>query len=403
MNLPLANILHHTLRSTLSALGIGIGICMLVTLSGLARGTLYEVADRWEQVRADLIAYPDIWGDNLTTLSGVGLPDKYAGVFAAEHGDLVERVAPVFLWHLKLGGQDQTVVGVDAPDADVVLGGRGLLEGRLFDPDSRFSRWLEGLLLAPSSEGDSPLEIASADLSAPSHNGLELVIDSRLAAAGGYRVGDRVSAAGHEWSIVGIVPAGGMARVYMPRRAAQFLFGSGDITKSTILFVRLRAGADPSAGARALRKPGVMLVQVRQYRAMLEQKFGVLFRYVDAVNVVALVIAFLFVMITLYTMVLQRTREIAILKSSGASDAFILRQVVCESLLLTGAGTVAGLAMSFAAAWAIETAAPLYIVTITGTWVLIAVGAAAAGAIVSALYPAWRASRVDLLAALTLE
>ena len=83
MNLPLANILHHTLRSTLSALGIGIGICMLVTLSGLARGTLYEVADRWEQVRADLIAYPDIWGDNLTTLSGVGLPDKYAGVFAA--------------------------------------------------------------------------------------------------------------------------------------------------------------------------------------------------------------------------------------------------------------------------------------------------------------------------------
>jgi len=57
MNLPLANILHHTLRSTLSALGIGIGICMLVTLSGLARGTLYEVADRWEQVRADLIAY----------------------------------------------------------------------------------------------------------------------------------------------------------------------------------------------------------------------------------------------------------------------------------------------------------------------------------------------------------
>ena len=46
--LPLANIMHHKLRSALSALGIGIGICMLVTLSGLARGSVYEIAERWE-------------------------------------------------------------------------------------------------------------------------------------------------------------------------------------------------------------------------------------------------------------------------------------------------------------------------------------------------------------------
>lgn len=60
--LPLANILHHKLRSVLSALGIGIGICMLVTLSGLSRGTLSEVADRWDAVDAQLIVYPLGWG-----------------------------------------------------------------------------------------------------------------------------------------------------------------------------------------------------------------------------------------------------------------------------------------------------------------------------------------------------
>ena len=32
---PLANVLHHKLRSVLSSLGIGIGICMLITLAGL--------------------------------------------------------------------------------------------------------------------------------------------------------------------------------------------------------------------------------------------------------------------------------------------------------------------------------------------------------------------------------
>ncbi len=74
--LPLANLLHHKLRSSLSALGIGIGICMLVTLSGLSRGSLYEVANRWEAVDADLFAYPEIWEQRTPSLSGVGLPDR---------------------------------------------------------------------------------------------------------------------------------------------------------------------------------------------------------------------------------------------------------------------------------------------------------------------------------------
>ena len=49
-HLPLANLMHHKLRSLLSALGIGMGICMLVTLSGLARGSLFEVAEPHDRV-----------------------------------------------------------------------------------------------------------------------------------------------------------------------------------------------------------------------------------------------------------------------------------------------------------------------------------------------------------------
>jgi putative ABC transport system permease protein len=124
---------------------------------------------------------------------------------------------------------------------------------------------------------------------------------------------------------------------------------------------------------------------------------------VDAVNVIALLIAFLFIMITLYTMVLQRTREIAILKSSGASNAFILRQVLAESMILTGAGLVVGVALSFVAAWVIQALKPLLTVTITWEWLLIALAAALGGAVISGLYPAWRATRVDMVEALTLE
>ncbi|MFW6133054.1 MAG: ABC transporter permease [Planctomycetota bacterium] len=421
-NLPLANILRHKLRSVLSALGIGIGICMLVTLSGLARGSLYEVADRWEAVDAELIVYPRIWGDNVTTLSGVGLPDRRITQLPRTHDAQVAAATCAFLWRMELAGQDQLAVGVDSdPTAwKRLTGGREPARGRWCEgevaADGRTaSQWLVDTLLseAPSASGADELSdwpTTRRVLSAQAihdelrrRGGFELVIDARLAEAGGYRVGQIVEAANHRWQIVGIVPAGGLARVFMPRRVAQFVFGSGDIRKSTVGFIKLRDGVDPAETAALLTDATRQAVQVRQYRQMLEQKFGVMFRYVDMVNSLALLIAFLFIMVTLYTMVLQRTRDIAILKACGATSGFILRQVMGEACLLTMAGLVAGVGLSFLAAWAIGTLHPLLTVTITWSWLAVAAGVAGLGAVTSAMYPAWRATRVDVAAALTLE
>ena len=397
--LPLSNILHHKLRSVLCALGIGIGVCMLITLSGLARGTLYEVADRWESVDADLIVFPHGWGSSAATKSGSGLSDRNAELILRENADLVQRVVPVFTWHVRFGRQDQMVAGVDPADLSMLTGRRAVIQGNLFDPQGKFAAWLQKELESSGADFD-PTE---ADLSDKDHHGLQIVIDQRLAKAEGYYVGQKVFAANHHWTVVGIVPTGSMVRVFMPRRTAQFLF-SGTIRKSTLMFVKLKGGVDVGRACEAIAKTiDDDVVPINSYRGMLVEKFGILFAYVDTVNVTALVIAFLFTMITLYTMVLQQTREIAILKSCGASGGFILRQVVGESALLTTGGVAAGLAMSFAAAWLIETLMPLKTVTITWQWVAIAAAAAAAGAVTSALYPAWRAVKVDMVEALMLE
>jgi ABC-type antimicrobial peptide transport system permease subunit len=417
-NLPLANLLHHKLRSVLSALGIGMGICMLVTLSGLSRGSLFEIAERAESVDADLIVSPRGWGDNTADKAGSALPDKYARVILDRHGDIVAKAVPVFVWPIRLAGQEHRAAGVEPNDLPMLTGGRKLSEGRCFDPDGRFAAWIEQKLLAPppgpaagaaAAGGDDiadaeVLNLTQADLANPAHDGLELVIDSRLAKAGRYRVGQTVNTAGHDWKIVGIVPAGAMTRVFLPLRTAQFLFGSGDVTKSTMILVKLKPGVDIGPAGRTIQKTvGHDVIPLTRYRGMLVERFGIIFTYVDIVNAVALVIAFLFIMITLYTMVLQRTREIAILKSFGASNAFILRQVLAESLMLTGFGTVLGIALSFIAAWLIQALRPLLTVTITWQWIAIAVAAAAAGAVVSGLYPGWRAIRVDVVEALTME
>ncbi len=402
--LPLANILHHKLRSVLCALGIGIGICMLITLSGLARGTLYEVADRWESVDADLIVFPRGWGDSAATRSGVGLSDGYAGDILKEHPDMVQRVVPVFTWLMQLGGQDQMVAGVDPANFHTLTGGKMPdPPGGLFDPEGKFAAWIEEQLRTGAAGGDA-FDPTEEDLSDPEHNGLEIVIDRRLAKSEGYKLGTRVFAANHHWTVVGIVPAGVMTRVFMPRRTAQFLFGSADIRKSTLMFVKLRAGVDVGPASKAIRGTTDQdVVPLSSYRGMLIAKWGIMLRYVDIVNGIALVIAFLFTTIILYTMVLQQSREIAILKSCGASGAFILRQVMGESMLLTMGGLIAGIAMSFLAAWLIELFMPLYTVTITWQWIAIAAAAAVAGASVSALYPARRAAKVDMVEALMFE
>ena len=419
--LPLANILHYKLRSVLSALGIGMAICMLVTLSGLSRGSLHEIADRWEAVDADLVIFPPGLGENVFMASGPHVPDAYAGILRERCPDLIRHVVPMFARQLKLGGQEQMAAGVDPADWPVLTGGRTVAEGRLFDPDSKFTRWIEGMLLS-ADDGTEPFDPSPADLSDPSHNGLEIVIDTRLARAGGYRPGQVIEKANHRWTIVGIVPDGGLARVYMPRRTAQLLLGDGTLRKSTLLFIKLRPGVDTdeaidriiaaargavAADNKKLGRRSLItrknLVPLAHYRGMLVSKFSLMFRYVDAVNAVALTIAFLFIMVTLYTMVLQRRRDIAILKSSGAGDGFILRQVVAESLLLTGAGTAVGIALSLVAGWLIQRFSPLLTVRITPKWMAIAVAAAAAGAVLSALYPAWQATRVDMVETLTLE
>ena len=397
--LPLANILHHKLRSVLSAMGIAIGICMLITLSGLARGSLHEVADRWEAVDADLIVFPSGWGSEASIKSGAGLWDAHAPALEKDLPEDVDHAVPVFTWPIRIAGQDQLTAGVEAEDLPILTGGRGVIKGDPFNPDVQKFNELYDAAQAASENGIVDPDQAMLDAAGMT----QMVIDQRLAQAGGFKVNDRIEAAGFTWTIVGIVPEGVLSRAFIPRRTAQVLFAGGS-EQSTLIFVKLKAGRNvATSGQRIEAESGLEAVPLTRYRGMLAEKFGILFVYVDAVNAVALIIAFLFIMVTLYTTVLQRTREIAILKSFGAGGWRITGQVLGESLLLTGLGTVIGIGLSFPAAWAIESAKPLLTVRIQAEWIGMAVLAAGAGAVLSAAWPAWRATKVDMVKALSFE
>ena len=117
----------------------------------------------------------------------------------------------------------------------------------------------------------------------------------------------------------------------------------------------------------------------------------------------AIIVCLLFIMMTMYTLVLERTREIGILRSLGASKRLLVANTVTEAVVICLAGTAIGVVLAFVAKWLIESLLPLNTVTIEWRWVGLAILVGLGGGAVSALYPGYRAARLDPAVALSYE
>ncbi len=119
---------------------------------------------------------------------------------------------------------------------------------------------------------------------------------------------------------------------------------------------------------------------------------------------IGVVIGFAVVCLSMYMAVLQRTREIGILKSLGGSKGFILRCILSEALLLGIGGTILGILMSYGAYWLIKTLVPASLpMVIVYEWWPIAGGITIVGALLGALYPGLTAAAHDPIEALAYE
>src|SRR5438046_7294615 len=103
--------------------------------------------------------------------------------------------------------------------------------------------------------------------------------------------------------------------------------------------------------------------------------------FIKVVIGVAVVIGFIVIFQAMYTAVMERTREIGILKSLGASKSYIVNVVLRETILLAVCGIVLGILVSLGARAVLAQKLPLLRVVVSGGWILIATGIAVAGAI----------------------
>src|SRR5262249_43442964 len=135
----------------------------------------------------------------------------------------------------------------------------------------------------------------------------------------------------------------------------------------------------------------------------LADSFSQIYMFMTIASTISMVVCFLFILLTVYMNVLERTREFGILRSLGATGGYLIREIVTESLLLCGAGAACGIAVGYIAKFIIEAVRPLLTVKIAPQFLLLAVAIAIVGGVISAVYPGWRATRFDPVVALSFD
>ncbi|MGW7424075.1 ABC transporter permease [Streptomyces sp. NPDC054813] len=150
-------------------------------------------------------------------------------------------------------------------------------------------------------------------------------------------------------------------------------------------------------------------VQVRDqadYKKLVHDQIAVLLYLVYALLGLAIVIAVLGVVNTLALSVVERTREIGLLRAIGLGRRQLRRMIRLESVVIAVFGAVLGLALGLV--WGVSTQQVLALQGMKalaipwGTIVAVVIGSAVVG-IVAALLPALRASRMNVLAAIAHE
>ncbi|MBN1764179.1 MAG: ABC transporter permease [Sedimentisphaerales bacterium] len=390
--LALSNLTHRKVRTCLSILAVAISITLLLVLVGLSHGTLNEISQRMQSVEAEIIVRDRHF--DLGSMSGGKLWEKeIEQILQLKIGTnpTVERVIPVFLGRMKLGGLSQNVFGVHPEDFSYFAGNRRILEGYLF------------------TDIESPAQ-ALARLESPNNpqtiNYLPLLIDKRLSNAARLNVGDTTTFGDTMAQITGIVETGVAGRVFAP---INMLRAANGISAKTAHLFFVKAGNNLNTDqlqqlcdeieTKTRRSANL----VANYGQVLEQNFQNLTIFVGLVSVIALVICFLFILVTMHTIVLERSKEIAIIQSLGAARSMIMIQTIQEALIICILGCIIGIVMSFGAKWLIETYQPLMTVEMRLHWLLLAVLIGVVGGVLSALVPGYMALRRDPVEVLSFE
>jgi putative ABC transport system permease protein len=365
-NLVFSNMLHRPARTLVSVLGIAIGVLLIVFTIGLTEGTLRERASREANVGAEIM---------FRASGTMGLSGSESFRLPVTYGPEIARIE---------GVKAAIPIGQNTVSTDDNNSGSRLVEGVNFDEYAAMA----GLqIMQGRGLGD---------------RGDEAIIDTGWQQQKKYKAGDKLKLYERDFTIVGTYEPAAGGHIKIPLATIQEQLGGEGKCSAFLISVKEGFKVDEVAPKIQEKFPDNQIILTRDLEELYMSGFAALNVFLNVVVGVAAVISALVVLLTMYTTVTERTRQIGILKSMGMSPNGIAWIIVQEAMLLSLIGVITGGILTFATAMILTRTTTLQI-ELAPRILAMTFFIGLLGGTLGALYPAMRAARMDAVEALSYE
>lgn len=356
LELVFANLKVRPFRTLISVIGVALGVVLVVMFTGLATGMANDMSKRASNWKAEIV---------FTRPGAMELTSSKTSVSTA----YVDRL-------MQIEGVESTVPVI-----------------RYIAPDTS-GRWgitqIDGVEWAPFAAMNEMSIVEGRPATASD----EVILDERRLVEDNVKVGDSLPLFGKDYKIVGVFSPPSGARVKMSLAAMQDALEAPG--KSTYILVKIKEGHAANAVAARINEvlPGNKINLTSDLIIDAQDRIPALQTFLRVLVGLGAFVSTIFVLLSMYTTITERRKEIGILKSLGAPKSFIIRAIEGEAFMIGVLGVISGLVTAFVASFVISKLFDLAFEFSMG-WVATAVGIAIVGSLVGALYPAWRASVID--------
>jgi len=355
------NLASRPLRCVLTVLAIAIQVVLVLMIVGLTSGVISEWGKRVEGVGADILVQP-----------------PNSSIFFAFSSAVMQE---------SLGEQIGKLPGVDEVAPTLILSDPKTMMIIYGIDYKRFNALSQGFIFRSGAPMGGPDEAMADDIVAQTRH---------------LKVGDTVTLVNHSFQISAIVAHGKGARFFIPLKTGQDLVGAEK--RVSMFYVRSKGDTEGTRAAILRLDPQNRVRSMSEYVTLMSSSnLPELKPFIKTMVGLGIIISFLVVLMNMHTMVMERTREIGILKALGFTRVDVVAMLLGETAALTVVGSLVGIGITFLAQAILKVTNPSLSILLTPGWVVGSIGLALVGAALGATLPAVRASSYDPVEALAYE
>ncbi len=394
LRLALGALRGYRMRSSLTALGIAVGVASVVLLTSLGKGVQNYVLAQFTQFGTNIIGIAP--GREIT--EGISL------------GGVISNVRPLSINDsLALTGVPQVmgVVPVVEGNAAVEFGKRSrrtLIIGAGPDVPEVWNMMVAIGRFLPNDDPRNPRAF--------------VVIGSKVRKelfGTQSPLGKRIRVGGERYRIIGVMESKGQMlgfdlddAVYIPAQRAMEMFDNESLAEIDLAY---SAGADSDTVVKKVKQvlsarhgsEDFTIVTQEQMMDVLGSILDVLTLAVGALGAISLLVGGVGILTIMTIAVNERTAEIGLLRAVGAGQRQVLLLFLGEAVALASIGGLVGLVIGAGGAWLIGATVPALPTHTSWSYVLLSEVTAALIGLLSGILPARHAARLDPIQALRAE